>query len=297
MQTTASSRSKRLAITPYLYLLPAFVVIVAFQILPIFYSLFVSFFEWDIIRARRFVGLGNYLNLFHDVEFWQALFNTTMFAAGSVVFGLAISLFIAVLLSRKIAGLNCYRMAYFIPYVTAMTAVAIVWKWLFNPQFGLLNYLLSLVGLPGTRWLQDPFWARVAVIIFVIWKTMGFNILIFLTRLLDIDKSFYEAAEIDGAGPWRIFRYITWPLLGPTTLFLLIISTIFSFQMFVPVYIMTPDGGPANSCSTMVFFLYENAYVDFRMGYACSIAYVLFFIILALTLIQRKALGRKLSGL
>jgi len=133
MQTTASSRSKRLAITPYLYLLPAFVVIVAFQILPIFYSLFVSFFEWDIIRARRFVGLGNYLNLFHDVEFWQALFNTTMFAAGSVVFGLAISLFIAVLLSRKIAGLNCYRMAYFIPYVTAMTAVAIVWKWLFNP--------------------------------------------------------------------------------------------------------------------------------------------------------------------
>ncbi len=125
---------------------------------------------------------------------------------------------------------------------------------------------------------------------------MGFNVLIFLTRLLDIDRTFYEAAEIDGAGPWSTFRYITWPLLGPTTLFLLIISTIFAFQMFAPIFVMFPDGGPGNSCTTMVYYLYENAYVDFRVGYACSVAYVLFFIILALTLIQRKALGGRLSG-
>ncbi len=291
------SNFKDAKLAPYLYLLPAFVIIVAFQMLPIFYSFFVSLFDWDMIRARKFVGLRNYIDLFHDIDFWQALGNTTIFAVGSVIFGLALSLFIAVLLSRKIAGLNFYRLAYFIPYVTSMTAVAIVWLWLFNPQFGLLNYLLSLLGFAGKRWLQEPFWARIAIIIFVIWKTMGFNVLIFLTRLLDIDKTFYEAAEIDGAGPWSTFRFVTWPLLGPTTLFLLIISTIFSFQMFAPIYIMTPDGGPANSCSTMVFFLYENAYVDLRMGYASSIAYVLFLVILALTLIQKKALGRRLSGL
>lgn len=296
------SRIKGIGVSPYLYLLPAFAIIVAFQILPIFYSLFVSLFKWDMIRPKEFVGLGNYADLFHDTEFWQALANTTIFAIGSVFFGLALSLFIAVMLSRKIAGLNYYRLAYFIPYVTSMTAIAIVWLWMFK-QDGLLNSFLSLsgrlfgfAGLSGIRWLQEPLWARMALIIFVIWKTMGFNVIIFLTRLLDIDKSFYEAAEIDGAGGVAQFRYITWPLLGPTTLFLLVISTIFAFQMFAPIFVMFTDGGPGNSCLTIVYKLYLNAYQDFRLGYASAIAYVLFFIILTLTLIQRKVLGSKLSG-
>ena len=154
-----------------------------------------------------------------------------------------------------------------------------------------LSFLSIEVG--NIRWLQRPGWARGAIILFVVWKTMGFNILIFLTRLLDIDTSYYEAADIDGAGAFGKFRYITWPLLMPTTLFLLTISTIFAFQMFVPVFILTPDGGPLKSTTTSVFYLYKSAFSNNLFGYACAIAYVLFFIILALTLIQRKVLGKK----
>ncbi|MDP8215374.1 MAG: sugar ABC transporter permease [Candidatus Euphemobacter frigidus] len=285
-------------IEPYLYILPAFAIIFVFLLLPMFYALLLSLFRWDMISPRQFVGLRNYWIICQDTDFWLSLFNTVIFSLGSIIFGLGLSLIVAVLLSKKIRGLGLYRTAFFIPYVASMTAIAIVWRWILQPR-GLLNIILKSLfslfhlNLPEIRWLQEPGWARVAIIIFVVWKTMGFNILIFLTRLLDINPSYYEAADIDGANAFAKFRYITWPLLMPTTLFLLTISTIFSFQMFIPVFILTPDGGPLKSTTTSVFYLYQTAFSNNLFGYACAIAYILFFIILALTLLQKKVLGKK----
>ncbi len=290
---------KKLArFSPYLYILPAFSVILVFLILPMFYALYLSLFRWDMVAPSQFVGLTNYLIILQDGEFLLSLLNTAIFSLGSIVFGLGLSLLVAVLLSKKIRGLGLFRTAFFIPYIASMTAIAIVWRWILQPR-GLLNLVLnsaaSLFGAaPGEiRWLQQPGWARIAIIIFIVWKTMGFNILIFLTRLLDINPSYYEAADIDGASTLAKFRFITWPLLFPTTLFLLTISTIFSFQMFIPVFILTPDGGPLKSTSTGVFYLYRTAFNNNLFGYACAIAYVLFFIILILTMLQKKFLGKK----
>ena len=285
-------------IGPYFYILPAFAVILIFLILPMFYALYLSFFRWDMVAPRQFVGMKNYLILFQDSEFWLSLGNTVIFSLGSIIFGLGLSLIVAVLLCKKIRGLGFFRTAYFIPYIASMTAIAIVWRWILQPR-GLLNTILNPIfaflhiNIVDIRWLQQPGWARTAIIIFVVWKTMGFNILIFLTRLLDINPSYYEAADIDGASTFAKFRYITWPLLMPTTLFLLTISTIFSFQMFIPVFILTPDGGPLKSTTTGVFYLYKTAFGNNLFGYACAIAYVLFFIILILTILQKKLLGKK----
>lgn len=285
-------------IRPYLYILPAFSVIAIFMIIPMFYALYMSFFRWNMIAPKRFVGLRNYIIILQDSEFWLSLFNTSIFALGSIVIGIGLSLIVAIFLSKKIKARGLFRTAYFIPYIASMTAIAIVWRGIFQPQ-GLLNSVLRpifsifSINIGEIRWLQQPGWARVAIIIFVVWKSMGFNILIFLTRLLDINPSYYEAAEIDGAGSFAKFRYITWPLLMPTTVFLLTISTIFAFQMFIPVFILTPDGGPLQATTTSVFYLYKNAFSNNLFGYACAIAYFLFFIILALTLIQRKLLGKQ----
>ena len=286
---------------PYLYILPAAGVIIVFQLLPMFYAFFLSFFRWNMISPPKMVGLRNYFVLFQDPDFWLSLLNTSLFALGSIVLGLALSLFVAICLGQGIKALGLFRTAYFIPYVASMTAIAIVWRGIFQPR-GLLNTALKALGslLPGLlpsgfgdiRWLQEPGWARLAIIIFVVWKTMGFNILIFLTRLLDINRSYYEAAEIDGANAFGKFRFVTWPLLMPTTLFLLTISTIFAFQMFIPVFIITPEGGPLKSTTTTVFYLYQAAFSNNLFGYACAIAYVLFFIILAITLLQKKLLGK-----
>ena len=290
--------SKFSKFTPFLYILPAFSVISVFLIAPMFYALYLSLFRWDMVSPREFVGLRNFQIVLQDSEFLLSLFNTAVFSAGSIFFGLGLSLLVAVLLSKKIRGLGFFRTAFFIPYVASMTAIAIVWRWILQPR-GLLNLFLNPVldflGIRtgDIRWLQSPGWARAAIIIFIVWKTMGFNILIFLTRLLDIDPAYYEAAEIDGASALAKFRFITWPLLFPTTLFLLTISTIFSFQMFIPVFILTPDGGPLKSTSTGVFYLYRTAFNNNLFGYACAIAYVLFFIILILTLLQKKFLGKK----
>ncbi|HOO76513.1 MAG TPA: sugar ABC transporter permease [bacterium] len=303
--TDTSRQHRRLA--PYLYILPAFVVILVFQLLPMVYAFFLSFFRWDMINRAgpQFVGLRNYIILFQDGDFWLSLLNTSIFALGSIVLGLGASLAVAILLSKGIRFLGGFRTAYFIPYVASMTAIAIVWRGIFQPR-GLINAVIKQAAdlLPGLipaslteiRWLQEPGWARLAIVIFVVWKTMGFNILIFLTRLLEINPSYYEAAEIDGANSLGKFRFITWPQLMPTTLFLLSISTIFAFQMFIPVYILTPDGGPLKSTTTTVFYLYKTAFSSNLFGYACAIAYALFFIILILTLLQRRILGTGNTG-
>ena len=277
--------------TAFLFLVPAFLIIFIFQIFPMFYALKLSFFRWDMITPKHFVGFKNYLNLFSEKEFWQSLGNTFYYVIVSIPFGLGLSLFFAILLQKGIRMLSFYRTSFFLPYITSMAAIAIVWLWIFNPnKYGLLNYALNFFHIEPQKWLQSPILAMPAVIVVLIWKNLGFNIIIFLTRLENINSSFYESAEIDGANKWQQFWKITFPLLTPTTAFLLTMSTIFAFQVFASIYVLTPSGGPKNATTTIIFYLYKNAYQQFRMGYASAIAYVTFFIILIISLIQKKLL-------
>ncbi len=276
-------------ITPFLYLFPALALIILFQIIPIFYALYLSFFKWDMITPKIFIGFKNYINLFQEADFWKSIGITFYYVVVSIPVGLSLSLYIAILLNSKLKGLSFYRTSFFLPYITSTAAVSLVWLWIYNSKdYGLLNYVLGLFNIEPIKWLESPKWAMPAIIFMLIWKNLGFNVIIFLTRLQNIDQSYYEAASIDGATSLQKFWYVTWPLLRPTTLFLLTMSTIFAFRIFPSIYVLTPNGGPNGSTTTAVFYLYQNAYEQFRMGYAASIAYVVFFIILIITLIQRK---------
>ena len=275
--------------TAYLWLLPAFGVILAFHLFPMFYAFWISLFKWDMITPKLFIGLRNFANLLTEAEFWKALGVTFYYVIVSVPLGLGVALGFAILLQKGLRFLGLYRTAFFLPYITSITAISIVWLWIYNPNaYGLLNWLLDLFHINPQKWLQSPVLAMPAVILFLIWKNLGFNIVIFLTRLQNISPSYYEAAEMDGATKWQQFKFITWPLLASTTVFLLTISVIYAFQIFPSIYVLTPTGGPNGATTTIIFYLYKNAYEQFNMGYASAVAYVTFFIILAATLLQRR---------
>ena len=289
MRTINNQIARDETATAFLWLLPAFGVIVVFHLFPMFYALWISLFNWDMITPKTFIGLKNYANLLTEVEFWKALGVTFYYVAVSVPLGLGIALFFALLLQKGLKFLGLYRTAFFLPYITSITAISIVWLWIYNPNpYGLLNWFLSLLHISPKKWLQSPGLAMPAVILFLIWKNLGFNIVIFLTRLQNINKSYYEAAEMDGATKLQQFRFITWPLLGSTTVFLLTVSVIYAFQIFPSIYVLTPTGGPNGATTTIIFYLYKNAYEQFNMGYASAVAYATFFIILGVTLLQRR---------
>lgn len=269
------------------FLLPNFAGFLVFILWPVIASLGLSFTSWDLLTPINFIGLGNYHSLISDQVFWKVFWNTIYFTVGTVPLGIIISLFLAMALNQKIKGVKIFRAAYFLPVISSTVAVAVVWQWLYNPQFGLLNYLLSLFGINGPNWLTSKTWAMPAVIITSIWKNLGFNMLLFLAGLQGIPETFYEAAKIDGAGWWASFKNITLPLLSPTTFFVVVMSIISSFQVFDQIYIMT-EGGPARSTSVLVHYLYQNAFQYFKMGYASAIAYILFFLVFIITMIQLK---------
>ena len=279
---------------------------------------------------RYFIGLENYIELFQDIEFWRAMLNTAFFSILSVPLGILIALGIAILLNQKIKGLGIYRTIYYLPVITSIAAVALVWKWLFDTKSGFFNQLFEMVGVSPSLWLSEsrgifqvvlgwlsidlpqyiqvfggdfdqvitrlihgPSVALCCIIVMSVWKVLGYNVVIFLAGLQNIPAQLYEAAEIDGASPFQQFRNVTWPLLSPTTFFIFIMSTISSFQVFVQVFMMTPFGGPDRSTSVVVFYLYEKAFKTFEFGYAAAMAYVLFTIIFVLTLLQKKYVGEK----
>jgi multiple sugar transport system permease protein len=248
-------------------------------------SFFFSFTEWDLMAPMKWVGFANYIELFKDETFLKSLWNTIYFTLGTVPTGVIISLFLAIALNQRIKGIKIFRAAYFLPVIASFVAAALVWSWIYNPEFGLLNYFLSIIGIKGPNWLNSLNWAMPSIILTTIWKGLGFNMLLFLAGLQGIPESYYEAADIDGAKWFSKFLHVTVPLLSNTTLFVVIISTINSFQGFDLVYMMT-YGGPARSTSVLVFYLYQNAFRYFRMGYASAIAYILFFLILFFAIIQ-----------
>ena len=269
------------------FLLPSLSGLVLFTLLPILASLGLTLYEWDLLTSPQFVGLGNFQRLIHDRNFWTALAHTLYFIVGYIPLVMIISLGVAVVLNQKLKGVILFRTALFIPVVSAWVAVALLWKWIFNPKFGIVNYLLGLIGIQGPAWLFDPQWAMPAIIITSVWKDIGFVMVMFLAGLQGIPTEYYEAAAIDGASGWRRFRHITLPLLSPTTFFALIISLINSFQVFDQVWIMT-GGGPAGATSVLVEQIVKNAFSYSRMGYAATLSWVLFLLVFTATAFQMR---------
>lgn len=286
-------RPWRAWLTAYVFLLPSVIVLGAFTFYPVVEAARLSFWRWRILRGEPvFIGLANYEALLSSEDFWQAMWNTLYFAGVSIPVGMGLALFIALLLNRPLRGLGLYRTAYFLPTITSLVAVSVVWMWIYHPDVGLMNSVLALVGLPPARWLNEPRTAMLALIILGVWRGLGYNVIIYLAGLQSIPTHLYEAAKLDGAGRWQLLRYITWPLLTPTSFFILIIAVINSFQSFTQVHVMT-QGGPVGSTTVIVYYLFQQAFQQFNMGYGSAVAMVLFAIILALTVIQFKFLGKR----
>lgn len=271
------------------FIAPSLIGLSVFLIGPMLASLGLTFLEWDPLLPSQFtfVGMDNYVHLVNDNNFWQALRNTLFFIIGYIPLVIVFGLAVALLLNRGLRGMPFFRGAFFMPVVSAWVAVALLWTWIFNPRFGLVNYLLALIGIEGPAWLFDPTWAMPAIILTSVWKDIGFVSVLFLTGLQSVPPEYYEAAAIDGAGAWQQFRRITLPLLSPTTFFVLIISLINSFQVFDQVWIMT-EGGPAGATSVLVEQIVNNAFRYGRMGYAATISWVLFILVFAVTVIQSR---------
>ncbi len=275
------SDNKTVAIS--LFLLPALLGTLIFIIIPVLCSFGLSFAKWDLLNPITIVGLENYKNLFNDKVFYQTLVNTIVFAISTSTFGVIIPLILASVLNSKIRGSEFFKTAYFLPFITPMIVIGIVWGWIFDPNIGLLNKLLHL----HINWLYDVKFAMPALIAVSVWKLIGYNMIIFLSTLSSISQSLFEAAKIDGANSLQTFRHVTVPMLSPTIFFVVIITTISSFQVFDLIYLMT-QGGPFNSTNVLVYSIYQNAFEYFNVGEASAIAYVLFAIILVLTLLQWK---------
>lgn len=272
----------------FFFLLPSFVLFMVFTVISFSASFVLSFFDWDLITTPHFVGFHNYVELMNDPLFRKVLFNTLYFTALTVPLSALVGLIIALGLNQKIKGVAIYRTVYFMPAVTSLVAVSLLWQWIFDGNYGLLNNILSILGVSHPpQWLSSTEWAMPALIIMSVWTNSGMTMVLFLAGLQNISQHLYEAASIDGASKFKKFLYITLPVLTPTTFFVLVITTINSFQVFTQALIMT-KGGPADATNTIVYFIYQNGFEYFKMGYASAAAWVLFTIIFVFTLIQMK---------
>ncbi|MBI2939162.1 MAG: sugar ABC transporter permease [Chloroflexi bacterium] len=282
----ATARQRREAIEGYLFTGPVLLGLVFFALFPVVASLYTSLNRWDLIQPMEFVGLKNYVDLFDDDTYKLTVRNTLYFSAGIIPLGIVGALCLALLVDRQRRGVNLFRTLYFMPVVTSVVAVGLVWAWLLDTDFGLVNTLLGQVGIAGPKWLTSVEWAMPSVILITAWHGVGYNMVIFLAGLQGIPDHLYEAAQIDGANAWQRFASVTFPLLTPTTFFIAVMSVISSFQAFGLIYIVTM-GGPANATNVLVFYLWQNAFTfQGKMGYASAMAWVLGLAILALTLAQ-----------
>ncbi|MEX2540157.1 MAG: sugar ABC transporter permease [Trueperaceae bacterium] len=272
--------------TALVFLLPAIVILGVFNFYPALYSLYLSFFDWNgISPLKEAVGLANYKRLLDSQEFWNSLRVTFVYAGGMTLGSIAVGLLVAILLNLNIEGRAFYRVLYFLPVITPTVAAGVVWKYLFDPSQGVVNRSLALVNIDGPAWLVAPGWALAAVVIVGVWKRVGFNMVVYLAALQGIPRTYYEAAQLDGAGPWQTFRHITLPLLAPSTFFLSVTALIEAFQVFDLVYVMTA-GGPLKNTDVIGFYLYRYGFRYYELGFASAIAYAMFVLIFIVTVIQ-----------
>ena len=280
----------------WFFLAPALAAIAVFFAVPVVSGLLLSLTDFDIYALAdldnlRFVGLDNYRHLFHDPRFWTAMENTLYFVVVGGPLSIAVSLSAALLIQSPLVALKgLFQTVFFLPVVTTLVAVAVVWRFLYHPAYGLLNRGLEWFGLGPIDWLGDPAWAMPAIILLAVWKNFGYNMIIFIAGLQSIPDSLYEAARLDGAGRWAQFLHVTLPMLAPTFLFVTILTLIGYFQLFAEPYVMT-GGGPADATLSIVLLMYEEGFRWWNMGYAAAVSFVLFVVILAVTLLQLRLRG------
>ncbi|MBX3011297.1 MAG: sugar ABC transporter permease [Caldilineaceae bacterium] len=289
IRSSASLRRRKVneALLAYLFLLPTLLGLLFFSLGPVVAGFLISFTNWNIFLAPQWVGFDNYQTLFTQDLPRKVFSNTLYYTLLNVPLNMIVALSMALLLNLRLRGVSFYRAVYFLPVVSSTVAASLIWTWLYSPNFGPINYFLGLVGIAGPPWLASTAWAMPAIIIMSVWKGFGTNMLIFLAGLQGIPTELTEAAMIDGANRWQRFWHVTWPLLTPTTFFVLVISCIASFQVFEQVFVMT-EGGPAYATTVMGLFIYLNAFRYNNMGYAAAAAYLLFALILVITLAQLK---------
>jgi multiple sugar transport system permease protein len=289
------TRRHREYLTGYAFIAPNIVAFLAFILIPLGFSLYMSFHEWKLLVDPKWVGLANWIKLlwFHieegkivanDPHFWKYLGNT-LYLLIAVPLTIVVALILALLLDQPLKGRIVFRTLFILPVVSSTIAVAVVWSWLLNTEFGLINMGLRALGIRGPAWLGTIEWAKPAVIIMMVWKQAGYNMLLCLAGIQNIPQELYESASIDGAGIWTRFRYITVPMLSATIFFMIIMGVIGGMQAFNAVFVLT-KGGPAESTTTLVYYVYNNGFQWFRMGYASAVAWILLIIILAFTLVQ-----------
>lgn len=279
--------TRRQVLAGWLFLAPSVIILAVFVFWPILQSVVLSLHQWRFgAAAQEFVGFANYAKMWKDPRAWNALKNTAYFTVFFVPLGVVIPLALALLLNRAIPFRTLFRAAIFLPVISSFAIVALAWRFLLDPDIGLISYWVSFLGLPKFSPLRDPDWAMAAVIVVTLWKNIGFNMVIYLAGLQAIPAVLYEAARIDGANRWQQFWNVTWPQLKTTNVFVLVISVIGAFQVFDPVFVLTPNGGPLFSTETLVSFIYRQGITQFNLSYAAAVGFVLFVIVLILTLIQ-----------
>ena len=281
----------------WLFAGPALLLIAVFFLLPVVAALLLSFTDFDLYALAdpenlRVVGLRNYQTLLTTPMFWKALGNTAVFVVLGVPLSIGASLGGALLIDSRLARFRgFFRTVFFAPVVTTLVAVALTWRYLLHTRYGLLNYLLVKLGLPSVDWMGDPHWSMPAIVMLAVWKNFGYNMIILLAALQSIPEELYEAARLDGAGTWRRLRYITLPLLTPTLVLVSILTVSGYFQLFAEPYVMT-QGGPLQSTVSVLYFMFEQGFTWWKLGFASSVAFVLFALILVLTVVQMRVARR-----
>lgn len=275
---------------PYLMIAPSIVIFSIFMVYPIFNMIYLSFFKWDMIGEKVFIGVGNYISMFTNPDFLQVVANSFQYMALTVVSTLLLALLLALFLKKNTRINAILQSAIFAPYVISFVSVSFIWMWMMDSSYGLLNFLLNLIHVPSVRWLEDPKVAIYSLVLVAIWKGVGYNTIIFISGLQSIPTYLYEAASLDGAKPAGVFFKITLPMLSPTSFFLTLVNIISSFKVFETISIMT-KGGPMNSTNTLVYYLYEYGFVYYKIGYASSVGVVLMVIIGILTILYFKVLS------
>lgn len=272
--------------TVLLFILPALIPLAVFWIYPLCHAVFMSFTDWDYMTSDfNFVGFANYISIFKSPEFYAALKNTLIFTLGTLIPTLVIALALAFLLKEKLAGSAFYKAVIFSPWVTPMVVVSIVWSFILEPKYGIMNQLLNMAGLPGLQWLQSSDTAMFGVILVTVWKGAGWSMIFYLTALEKVPEELYEAADVDGASKSRKFFKITLPLISPTTFFLTIITTVNSLQAYDQIQVLT-QGGPSGSTRTLLYMYYQTAFENFDIGKATAMAVVMLILISTLSAVQ-----------
>lgn len=283
------SRSKLMQVwVPFVFLLPALVLYAVFFVYPFIFSFILSFQKWNLISPNKdFVGLDNYIHLLHDEVFWISLKNSALYVLMTVPFAIGIGLVLAMAVESLWRGKRVYRVIFFLPVVSSIGIISIVWSLMYNPQVGAINVLLSTFGIKGPNWMNNPTTALWALAIVGIWKGFGYNMVLYISGLKSIDRSLYEATAMDGAGRWQQFRHVTLPMLSPVTFFILVMSIISSFQVFATIQIMT-RGGPNNATNVLVYQIYQEAFQFFNIGVATASSTILLLMVGTLTVVQLR---------